>query len=217
MFKSLIAFTLLFSAYAQAQSITKCGASTYETKHKDLMWSKVITVNVLNSFQDASGVICAGVSKTDKTKLVRITYRDLDGRAIEATSDQMKTGIVISQDSDLPMMATFVVRSGKYVGVRLISNQMVGTNNVYALNINFIRNLSNSSGAAEYRTLQFNGVLNTTTGTTTAQTANITFDELEMNMSTFPVMFTDIYFYKTDVMVKKTTAASLPLAKGLFQ
>lgn len=217
MFKSLIIIAVIFSSYAHAQSLSKCGTSPYETKHKDLMWSKVITVNVLNSFQDASGVICAGVAKTDKTKLVRITYRDLDGRTIEATSEQMKSGIVISQDSDLPMMASFVIRSGKYVGVRLVSNQIIGTNNIYALNINFVRNLSNSSGAAEYRTLQFNGVLNTTTGTTTAQISNITFDELEMNMSTFPVMFTDIYFYKTDVMVKKTTATSLPLAKGLFQ
>lgn len=209
-------FTLLFSFSLSAFAIPSCGNAPVERKHNDLTWYKAITVTVNNSFQDTAGIICVGILKTDPKVLNRITYRDIDGRVIDADLPQLKAGIVLVQDKDLPPAASFVLRPGQYVVVKMSEPKAGNGVNVYPFSLRLLRNLSNGSGAKDFRELPFNGVVDYTNSTVTTTFGQSTFDEVELNLSTFPVLFTDIYFYQAKAVVSKTHAMNLKQIPSLF-
>ncbi|MFZ4712885.1 MAG: hypothetical protein ACOYL6_04190 [Bacteriovoracaceae bacterium] len=206
----------LFSFSLPALAMQACGSAPTESKYKDLNWHLVLKVKVNNSFQETEGVICAGIAKNDLGALKRITYRDIQNRVIDADINQLKTGIVIVSDRDLPAEASLILRPGKYVAIKLTEPKKTPGANLYPISLRFLRNLSMGFSSNDYRELPFTGIINTTKNIIYTAIGQTQFDEVEMNLATFPVVFDDIIFYQKRVNVKQTTAYSLKQVPSLL-
>ena len=195
-------------------AIEACGKKNTELKYTQLTWQHALTVKVNNSFQDSEGVICAGLTKTQPVSLARIIYRDEDGRVIDADLNQLKSGVAIVSDKDLPAEATPVLRTGQYVVLKTQAAIASGANISYPISLRFLRNLSIGFSAKDFRELNLIGSVS---GNQIAMSyANTKFDEIEMNLSSLPVAFEDIYFFQDRAMVKKTNAHQLKQVSNLF-
>jgi hypothetical protein len=207
-------FILSFLLSLPALAMEDCGKKSTELKYPQLTWQRALTVNVNNSFQDSEGVICAGLTKTLPITLARIIYRDADGRVIDADINQLKNGVAIVADKDLPQEATPILRTGQYVVIKTQAAVTAGTKISYPISLRFLRNLSVGFSAKDFRELSLVGSI---LGNQIAMSyANNRFDEIEMNLASLPVAFQDIYFYQDRAMVKKVNANQLKQVPSLF-
>jgi hypothetical protein len=207
--------TLIFFLFSLPTiAIEPCGKKSSELKYPQLNWQKALTVKVNNSFQDSEGIICAGLTKNQPAALSRIIYRDIDGRVIDADINQLKNGVAIVSDRDLPSEAAPVLRPGQYVVLKTGNMIQTASQLTYPISLKFLRNLSRGFSAKDFRELNLSGSVS---GSQISMlSSNTKFDEIEMNLSTLPVAFENIYFYSERVMVKKTNSNSLKQIPSLF-
>lgn len=209
---SLLLVSFLFSLPTLAMEA--CGKKSSELKYPQLNWQKALIVKVNNSFQDSEGIICAGLTKNQPITLSRIIYRDQDGRMIDADINQLKNGVAIVSDRDLPAEAAPVLRPGQYVVLKTGNGVQNASNLAYPISLKFLRNLSRGFSAKDFRELNLIGSISG--NQISMNFSNAKFDEIEMNLSTLPVAFENIYFYSDRALVKKTNANSLKQIPSLF-